>query len=99
LKLTVAFAIFYFYVSFEIFFAEPERRVDERYHDGNFDERPDYGREGRAVLDAEHADRDGYGQLEIIAGGSKRKRGRLFISGVELHAHIKTQQEHNHEIY
>ena len=98
LKSAVTFIDFNRDIAFEIFFAEPERRVDERYHYRHFDERPYDGGEGRAVFNAEHADCDCYCKFEIIAGGRERKRGRLFVSGVEFHAQIEAHEEHHDEI-
>ena len=41
--------------------------VHQPDHHGHLDQRPDHGREGGRRVDAEHADRHGNGQLEVVA--------------------------------
>ena len=50
------------------------------------------------VVDPEHGHRHGNGQLEVVAGGRERKRGRLGVVGPDLAAHEEADQEHHDEV-
>ena len=52
----------------------PQRDVDEPDEDGDLDERADDAGEGLAGGDAEHPDRDGDRELEVVAGGGEGDR-------------------------
>ena len=51
----------------EVAALQAERHADQPDQGGHLDQRADHGRERGTMVDAEHADRDGDGQLKVVA--------------------------------
>src|SRR5699024_5881590 len=56
-------------------FACPQGDVDQRYKDGNLDQRAHYSGQSLAAGGAEGGDGYRDGQLEVVAGGGERQGG------------------------
>ena len=61
----------------------PQGHVDQADQDGHFDQRADHAGQGLAAGDAEDADGDGDGQLEVVARSGERQGGGALIGQAE----------------
>src|SRR5208283_2903562 len=82
----------------EILSLEPHRKVDEVDEHRHLDERAYHRRECLTRVDPEDRDSHRNCQLEVVGCGGKGKCGRLSIMGTHLTAHVKRDEEHDHEI-
>ena len=70
----------------------PQRDVDERDEGGDFDERADGAGEGLAGGDAEHGDRHGDGELEVVARRGEGDRGVAVVGEAQAVAERRTSR-------
>ena len=77
---------------------EPQRHVHQRDERGDFDQRADHCGEGFAGVDAEHRDRDGDGEFEVIARRREGERGGFGVVRADLAPHPERHEKHDHEV-